>query len=471
MYNQVETSPYKSIAIILLLMIMSTVIVLFNMEAKALIAVIGLGVVALVWARPHYGILLFLTTFLITYGSLVKGMGKLTPNNVIGLIFCLLLVNKFIQEQDIWFIRVRQIQLMIGIAGIFLVATWLEPQTPAVVKSIDYTQKELWNYFTNFAFVIFMIHFIETRHHLTLVFGLLLALILITVPSGIHVAFTGGSEGDSRAAASFGIQAAANSNRLAYFCIMAMSIVWYLRLELATYNGKLIAAGTIALLLFTVFLSASRNGLLMLVILSLITMIESGVDVRKIIATMFLLVTLSVVIIMFVPEKNIERMTSFDTQDTETDAGGSGQKRVGTIHTGLKMFFDSSPIYGIGPGNFKWVRYLYYDHKKIATHNSYLWAMLSGGIVGLTLYLALFWTTFKELRWMEQMHRPSNVLPALWMIKSIRTSFILFIIFSLFAEVFLDIYIFLFVGLTIIMKRLYEKDKFQRQMMVVEQVV
>ena len=84
----------------------------------------------------------------------------------------------------------------------------------------------------------------------------------------------------------------------------------------------------------------------MLIILSLITMMESGVDVRKIIGTMILLISLSVGIIMVVPQKNLDRMTSFDTEERATDAGGSSKKRVATIKVGLQMFIDSNPFYG-----------------------------------------------------------------------------------------------------------------------------
>ena len=163
---------------------------------------------------------------------------------------------------------------------------------------------------------------------------------------------------------------------------------------------------------------------------------------------------IGMIAVNFIPEQNLHRLTAMKADPKSKDAGRSMSERVQTLETGIKMFSDHNVLIGIGPGNFRWMRLLYYDHKKLATHNSYLWALLSGGIIALVLYLALFWNTWKDLRWMEK--QPIHGLsPPRWTVRTLRTMLLLFLLFSAFTEAWLQIIPFLIVGLTIAMKRIY----------------
>jgi hypothetical protein len=439
-------------------------IAVYGIESEALIlalilvaAVVILGIIL---AKPQYGILLFLTFFLFTYPSFLQGVGKFTPNNLLGLIFCLLLLNRFFEERNLWFLGVRQIQLMLAIGCILLVSLYFAPKPPAALTSLSTTNKELWDFFTNFAFLIFMIHFIRTRFHLKLLFGLIIIAVLITVPSGIYLILTGE---DYRAAATFGIKAARNSNHLAFYCLFASVTLWYLQQQLESSALKTIALIAIGILLITVFLTASRNALLNVVLLSGILTLESIFDPRKILVTLLVIASLGFIVLNFIPEENLNRITTFSTHSTESDAGNTARKRLTTLKVDIQMFVDSNPLLGVGPGNYRWIRQLHYDHIRLATHNSYLWALLSGGIFTLLCYFGLFWNTWRDLRFMEkQPASPSG--PSLWMIKSMRTVLLLYLVFSFFAEVWTELMFFLIIGLTIIMKKMYEDDKAKGQM-------
>ena len=60
---------------------------------------------ALVVRHPHIGISVFLTTFLINYPGVAKGIGYLTINNVLGLLFLSLLAWTYYINRDAWYLR------------------------------------------------------------------------------------------------------------------------------------------------------------------------------------------------------------------------------------------------------------------------------------------------------------------------------------------------------------------------------
>jgi len=447
------SSPRHSVLAIGLLALAAAGIAFFGFEAKALILIAGLILVTVIWLKPEYGILVFLTTFLLYYPSFLQGFGKITPNNVLGLIFCVLLVGHLIQERTLWIARVRQVQFMVGIGIVFLVSTWFSPEPPYFAAPMDRTFRELWDFYSQFAFLIFMIYFIRTPRHLKMILVLFFAIVLMTAFSALHRGVVSGE--DYRATASFGIKMANNSNHLAFYSLMGIVTFWYLRQALHSVIMKSAAMGAIILLLFVVFLASSRNALLNLVFLSGVLTLESAVNLRKLVITVVVIAVLGLSILNLTPQQNLNRMFTFGSDPTQKEVTSSTHERLQSFKTGFQMFADSNVFLGLGPGNFRWIRQIDYDHKRIATHNSYLWALVGGGIPALILYLGLFWATWRDLRWMES-HAPASANPPpLWMVKAVRTMLLLFLVFSLFTEAWLEIMFFLIVGLTIIMKRLY----------------
>jgi hypothetical protein len=311
----------------------------------------------------------------------------------------------------------------------------------------------MWDFSTQFAFLIFMIYFIRTPRHLKLLLGLFFAIVLMTAFSAIHMGMASGE--DYRATASFGIKMANNSNHLAFYSLMGIVTFWYLRQALHSVVMKSAALGAIALLLFVVFMTSSRNALLNLVFLSGILTLESAVNLRKLVITLIVIAVLGLSILNLAPQQNLNRMFTFGSDPAQMEVTASTHDRLQSLKAGLQAFADSNVFLGLGPGNFRWKRQLDYDHKSIPTHNSYLWALVSGGITALILYLGIFWVTWRDLRWMESHASVSANSPPLWMVKAVRTTLLLFLVFSLFTDAWLEIIFFLIVGQTIIMKRLY----------------
>ena len=74
--------------------------------------------------------------------------------------------------------------------------------------------------------------FIRTPRPLALLTWLLVLAVFLTAAGAVSPTLaamtdTSGSAAESRAAATFGIQAAENSNRLAFLCLIAIPIIWF----------------------------------------------------------------------------------------------------------------------------------------------------------------------------------------------------------------------------------------------------
>ena len=89
------------------------------------VAVLMLVVVAfvLVVQRPHLGISVFLTTFLINYPGVARGAGFLTINNLLGGLFLVLLAWHYYRDRDLSFLRAPLIRLLLLIGAVFMLGT------------------------------------------------------------------------------------------------------------------------------------------------------------------------------------------------------------------------------------------------------------------------------------------------------------------------------------------------------------
>ena len=123
------------------------------------------------------------------------------------------------------------------------------------------------------------------------------------------------------------------------------------------------------------------------------------------------------------------------------------------VFSALKMI-ASEPIFGVGIGNFNWIAPALWGTSGV-THNSYLWALTSGGVGVLALYLLLFYVTYRMLRQLEK----SGPRELLWLSKATKANLLLFLIFSAFADFWLSDFFYLIIGLTIAMTYLWRREK------------
>src|SRR5512140_225428 len=92
----------------------------FNVEATALALLVAGAVLAIVIVQPAMGILMLMANFLVaSYPSPIRGDGLLTINNILGVILCVLLVADLAQRPDLWYLRVRQLHVLVAIGIVF----------------------------------------------------------------------------------------------------------------------------------------------------------------------------------------------------------------------------------------------------------------------------------------------------------------------------------------------------------------
>jgi O-antigen ligase len=161
-------------------------------------------------------------------------------------------------------------------------------------------------------------------------------------------------------------------------------------------------------------------------------------------SALVLLVAVAIAITALIPAASFMRATTYDPS-LHVPGQESLQNRIRRVQTALDVIV-TNPIVGVGIGNFRWVYRTFYGMGG-ESHNSYLWAATSGGLGTLALYLCLFYVTHLMLARLERSGTPQ----LLWVRKALRANFVVFLVFSAFADFWLSEYLYLIVGMTIAM--------------------
>ena len=164
------------------------------------LALLG-GVLAIVGAavvirRPAVGIMIYLTTFLFTYPTYLRGVGNLTINNMLGLTLVPLMLYGMLREGSWWPVRYRPL-VMLGAITLSMIASAMfytpaneygevleqakiarsqRAQGPALIQTRDAGAKLL----TRFAFLVFFVFFMRTPRDLKIVVVMIVACLLLT---------------------------------------------------------------------------------------------------------------------------------------------------------------------------------------------------------------------------------------------------------------------------------------------------
>jgi O-antigen ligase len=460
MIPKLQTSAPTIFIPVMLFVLLSGGVGFLASQGKELIGLVGILAVVgatIVIARPELGILLFLTSFFVTYGAFIPIEGRFTPNNLLGLLFSMLLVIKVYQERNLSFLKEKALQILLLIALVSHFSSRIvEGQLSNPFPELDLTEQSLHDLTTRVAFLIFFVNFIRTVRDVKLVVWTLLGIILVSAVSGMVNAFTGEGFGIGgyRASADWGISAAGNANRLAFYCVLGIAVSWYYKEVVRSKLCSGLFSAAIPVMAIAALLTASRSGLLNLFGLGMLFMTEGRLGLKR----QFYLVVLAAVVIFLatdlLSDTHVERLLNLTPSSSTVAKGGSStEKRLTTLMHGSKIIAEN-PLHGIGLGNFRWVRL-----QKFGTpgppHNSYLAAAAEGGVPILALYLLLFWVTFKNFMQAERKSRSSEVR---LIVRGLRTGLICFLFFTFFADFWLNIILYIFVGLGIVVARLQDTE-------------
>jgi len=440
----------------------------------ALLPVFGVLLVTIVLARPEYGIALFLSTFLMSYPRWLQGSGYLTINNALGGVFLLLLTYHVYRERDWWFLRSREMQVLGFIILMYYLSARFNSPDPHKVELLGagfYFAEGLRTFINRAAFVLFLIVFIRTPANLRLLVLLALFFMVFTALTGVQGVLRGGGLKGYRAFTEAAdlvsgqaglIRSAGNPNRLAMFSILAIAALWYLMQVLRVPALRVLIVPTMALLALAVFMTASRSGLLGLIVCMAAIMVDGGFDVRKIFSIGLAAALLIVLVVQFVPEKSLERITNLPgTESSETGEGAASiERRQGAVGLALDIFRDN-PVLGVGMGNWHVARFLKDPgYAAGSPHNSYLLALVEGGPFALLGFLLLLWWTWQNLRFAESyVSEPFSPLGELsWIVKSSKVSLLVLVFFSMVADLWNLVILFMLVGFGVVTRRLVEQS-------------
>jgi O-antigen ligase len=419
---------------------------------------------------PHVGISVFLTTFLINYPAVARGSGYLTINNALGAMFLGLLAWNYYQTRDAWYLREPVVRLLflIGFALVVgtVVAEYVLPDSGiqelmvrrigAVRSGVDYTERQMFQYFSRVAFVIFLLEFVKTPRQLKAVFLTLLGCILVAVPPAIlQYSQTTGEE--FRIFTRL-VNWADNVNRFAFGCVLGTAFLFYFLTTARTALAKMLTAIGGMLLIPLVLLSASRSGLLGLCLLATLIVAgafgahQGGVSRTRALTAVFILIGLALLTFFFVLDPRAqERVLNLNPFATERLEGAtSAQQRAESAEESLAII-RKYPLFGTGIGNFRWVNRYLHESRWKPPHNSYLWAAAEGGLILLGLYCALFvalWRRFGRLRRVYAAHADLPLFPNL-----LRVYMVLILFFSFFADVWLEVHVFLLTASAALLSR------------------
>lgn len=446
---------------------------------SGVVVAVGMIVIA---TRPHWGVATIMTLLMVQYGSrkyareglasyvealIPAGSGFLTVNNVLGIFLLLVLVYHVYRDSDWGFLYNRQVQL-VALITLVLVAS-------GAWNAVDYReqaelglrirgQDPMRLMATRGLFLALFVFFVRRPREIRLIAAIFVGLALITAWSGSSAAITGGGRSEVAEYRGGGLavllEAAQNPNRLAMFATLGLIFIWqYLEAnERIRYRG--IALAGALLMVVTVFLSASRGGVVGLAVASALMFVRRRVGARNIAYGAAALLVGGMLITQVVPPESLERITNLPgfTGSGDLEGSGSIQRRQYTYGIGIQIW-SQAPIFGIGLGNWSYTRFLSDPLRSAAApHNAYLKALAEGGIVTLLLYLGLFYITLRQLN--AIISHPGAMAWARadrveWMIHATRIGILTFLVFALFADLFDLIFFYFLIGIAASLIRRY----------------
>jgi O-antigen ligase len=440
-------------------------------------------VLALVSARPHFGVAVILALFLIQYGprrfertgwagtilSLIPpGTGLVTPNNVMGVYLALLLAYHVYRDGDWFFLRNAQVRLVALVTGLLVFS--------ALINQVDYEeyvtlglrvteQDPMRAMISRALFVVLFVAFVRRAQELRLMVWLFVILALVTAWSGAGAALTGAVDIPQAARYRAGglgvlIETAGNPNRLALVATLALVFLWEYSQSGAVWRRRWILAGPMLLLVVTVFLTASRGGAIGLTVATLLLFVRRRPSAGRFAYTVVVALLGAVLVSQVVPEANIERIANIPgvSEDATGEGTGSLDRRRYTYGIAFDIW-SRAPVFGVGLGNWSLTRFTTDPLRSAAVpHNSYLKALAEGGFLTLAAYVALFVGTLRRLGEIE--NDPDLMDQARrdgldWLIGAVRVCLQSFLVFSIFADLWELIFFYFLISLAATLVQFY----------------
>jgi len=435
----------------------------------AVVLAVPLAVLALYY--PHIGVFLIMSTMLMSYPAALKGVGPLTINNMLGLAFVVILAFQLYKTHDYWFLKEPEIRMLLIIGGwlmlTLLVNTYVLPSVKHMLPkvrvcaectktygTVDSQSRWIFELFSRIAFTIFFINWVKNGKQLRWALYLIAFCIIAVLPT-LGPDLVGG-KADFRITSKL-IGWAENVNRFAFMVNVGVALFIYLANIWRSIPMKVIGVAGAIGFVPVILLTASRSGFLGLGLVAFMLFTGRQIPRRWKAISVIAGIAFALVVWFFVltPEHR-ERLLNLNPFNPAVHAEGtrSTEQRVATLEDAVDII-KRYPLTGVGLANFRWVNmYLHGSWKP--PHNSYVWSASEGGLPCTVLYLILFAFLFLRIRRIRPRNWNHPVVPYLadWLYLYM----ILFMFFSIFADVWLEVHIYFIIAISILLSRWQEEE-------------
>jgi O-antigen ligase len=381
------------------------------------------------------------------------------------------MVYRLYRENDWSFLNSRQIQIIALATLLLVVSAYLNPVD--IEEKIDLGlptggQDPSRLIVARTLFLVLVVYFIRTPLQVRFILGIFLALALMTALSGLSAGLSGAGyrsdvAGYRAGGATAFIGGAGNPNRLAMVCTLTLVLFWEYGTSLRLRSRAWLINTVVGLLVVTIFMTASRGGVVALATTALLLFARRNAGARPLVYGAIVAAVAAPLINQILPPESVERLLNvpgFGQSEAAVEGGGSVEKRRHAFDVGLEIG-RRHPLIGVGVGNWEVERFRTDPQRSISVpHNSYLLAFAEGGIFCLVTYLLGFLVTIREL---GRIMRSRQALARArddgleWVVSGVRICLISFMIFSLFADLWESIVFYLLFGIGAVLVRRYRQ--------------
>jgi O-antigen ligase/polysaccharide polymerase Wzy-like membrane protein len=185
----------------------------------------------------------------------------------------------------------------------------------------------------------------------------------------------------------------ADANSLGMTLALGVPIAWYLSITSERPILRWIGRGYLPLGLFATALTGSRGGLIALMVSLLIIPLTMSLSPGRLAAAVGLLGLSGALMVAYVPERVVERLSTTSTEVEDLRLGGRFAIWMAGVHA-----FEQQPMMGYGVGGFVRAVTPELGSGALVAHNSFLSVLVEEGLVGLWLYMTMFLSVFAAVR-------------------------------------------------------------------------
>jgi O-antigen ligase len=181
----------------------------------------------------------------------------------------------------------------------------------------------------------------------------------------------------------------ADANSLGMTLALAVPIAWYLSLTCQRPLLRWLYRGYLPVGLFATALSGSRGAMIALIVSLLVIPLTTSLSPGRLAAAIGLLGLSGALVVAYVPDKVIERLSTTGTAVETISFGGRFK-----IWTAGVRAFTYKPLMGYGAGGFKRAVTPQLGAMALVAHNSFLSVLVEEGMVGFFFYMTMFLSVF-----------------------------------------------------------------------------